>query len=525
MRIRIGTRMILGTGLVTAITIGGMAAVVVRTHRADLIRTLNRNANQLSETVKSSTYYDMLENRRENLRREILTIGQQEGIEKVRLFNKEGRIMFSSDSAEIGQWVDKAAEACYACHAVDQPLERLPISARARIFEVSPGTRVLGIINPIQNQPTCYSADCHAHSAQQKLLGVLDVTVSLAEMDREIAATRAWMVGLAALAIAASSLMLWWLNRRLVLRPVRQLAAGTQRIAEGSLTTTIPVDSNDELGDLARAFNDMIGRLGEAQRELTQADKLASLGRLAAGIAHEINNPLTGVLTYASYLQRRSNAEPELREDVAVIVRETKRCRDIVKGLLDFARRTPPERQHIDLNEVARRAAGMVMNELALHRVSLTLDLKPDLPRVWADPNQIQQVVVNLLVNATDAIGEDGGSIRVASSEALLPPWGNAPIRHVHSSASVLPRRRGACSSPRRPHLRAVQRHCQDALRGGLGCAVFLPVLRSRPGRGRAVSTMRKARLGGSDTGEGPTPALRPQRLSVGPLGRWGGGR
>lgn len=431
MRTRIGARLIVGTGLVMAVTIGGMAALVVRAHRADLIRELRHSANQLSETIASSTYYDMLENRRENLRRQIVTIGSQEGMEKVRLFNKDGRIMFSSDGSEIGKWVDKRAEACYACHAVDRPLEKLPMAARTRIFDGQEGHRVLGVINPIHNQPDCHSAACHAHDPRQTVLGVLDVTVSLAAVDREIAATQARLVGLALLAIVASGVSLWWMNRRLVLGPVKQLTAGTKRVAEGDLTTAIPVTATHELGDLARAFNDMMRRLGEAQGQLTQAEKLASLGRLAAGVAHEINNPLTGVLTYASYLLKRAAGNPELEADIEVIVRETKRCRDIVKGLLDFARQTPPKRQPIDLNEVARRSVTMVMNELRLHHVSLTLDLKPDLPPVQADPNQMQQVIVNLLVNAADALGDAGGEIRLACSRVLVPPWGHAPIRQA----------------------------------------------------------------------------------------------
>jgi two-component system NtrC family sensor kinase len=434
MRTLVGTRMILGTGFVTALTIGGMAAVVVRAHRTDLIQELTRSATQLSDTVMSSTYYDMLENRRENLRRQIVTIGGQEGIEKVRLFNKDGRIMFSSNAEDIGQWVDKRGEACYACHAVDRPLERLPIRARTRIFKGASGYRVLGIINPIHNQPSCYSAPCHAHDPQQTVLGVLDVTIPLTEVDRQIAATRGWMVGLALAAIAASSAILSWLNRRLVLYPVRRLAAGTRRVAEGDLTTTIEATGDHELGDLARAFNEMTHRLAEAQRQLTQADKLASVGRLAAGIAHEINNPLTGVLTYGSYLLKRAEGNPELKEDLEVIVRETKRCRDIVKGMLDFARQAPPNRQPIDLNEVARRAVAIVVNDLTLHHVSLRLDLSEDLPRVSADPNQMQQVIVNLLVNAGDAITGDGGSIRLATAVVLQSPWGHAPIRRATCS-------------------------------------------------------------------------------------------
>ena len=428
MRTRIGTQVIVGVGLVTAATIGVMAALILRSHRAQLVDELTRGANQLSETIKSSTHYDMLENRRDNLHRQIETIGRQEGIEKVRLFNKDGEIMFSSDPAEIGRSLDKNTEACYACHAVGRPLERLPIAARSRVF-AGDDHRVLGIINPIHNERSCWEASCHAHREEASVLGVLDVNVSLAEVDRDMAAAQRRMVGLVALTIAASSALLWWLNRRLVIGPAKALLEGTRRVAEGDLTTTIPVTSSHELGDLARAFNSMTLRLAEAQRQITQADKLASVGRLAAGVAHEINNPLTGVLTYASFLSKRALGDPETKQDLDVIVRETKRCREIVKGLLDFARQAPPMKQPNDVNGVLRRAVAILMNQLSLNHVSLTLDLAEDLPTIAADGNQLQQVMMNLVLNAADAVGEVGGSIRIATRQVAIAPFGHRQIR------------------------------------------------------------------------------------------------
>jgi two-component system NtrC family sensor kinase len=421
LRARIGTRVIVGVAVVTAATIGGLAVLILRAHRAELVAELTRGANQLSETIKSSTHDDMLENRRDRLHRQIETIGRQEGIERVRIFNKDGRIMFSSDPREIGTALDKNAEACYACHAVGAPLERLPIQARARIYERPDRARVLGIINPIQNEPACSSASCHAHPARATVLGVLDVNVSLAEVDRDIAASQLRMMWLALATVVASSLLLGWLNRRLVIRPVRALVAATRRVASGDLATRIPAQASHELGDLARAFDTMTERVAEAQRQLTQADKLASIGRLAAGVAHEINNPLTGVLTYASHLARRAERDPETRQDLEVVVREAKRCRDIVKELLDFARPAPPERRPTELNEVVRRSVSVVMSQLALNRVALELDLAESLPALPADANQLQQVVINLLLNAADAIGAGGGAIRVATRQATVP--------------------------------------------------------------------------------------------------------
>jgi two-component system NtrC family sensor kinase len=435
MRTRIGTQVIAGVGAVMVVTIGLMAALVLRAHEKQLIAERTRSADQLGETIKSGTHYDMLENRRDSLHRQIDAIGRKAGIERVRVFNKEGRIVFSSLAEEIGTTLDPKAEACYACHAVGKPLERLPIQERARTYQGSKGGRVLGIIHPIYNEPACSQGSCHAHPAEARVLGVLDVNVSLAQVDDEIAASRRQMIGLALLTMAASGVLLWWLNRRLVVRPAKVLLEGTRRVAEGDLTTSVPVTSNHELGELARAFNTMTQKLAEAQRQIAQTDKLASVGRLAAGVAHEINNPLTGVLTYASFLLKRASedggagANPDLREDLEVIVRETKRCREIVKGLLDFARQTPPNRQATDLNGVVRRALTVVMNQLALNRVALSLDLEESLPSILADGNQLQQVVTNLVLNAADATGDKGGSIRIVTRRNELPPLGNAPIR------------------------------------------------------------------------------------------------
>jgi len=428
---RIGTRMIIGVGLVTALSIGFMAVLIVGAHERQLVAERTREATRFSDTIKSSTHYDMLENRREALYRQIETIGRQEGIERVRVFNKEGKIMLSSDAKEIGHAVDKHAEACYACHSAGQPLEKLSLPARSRVFRGPDGHRILGIINPIENETSCSTASCHVHSPDQLVLGVLDVTVSLEREDRQIAQSRASMAGLTALTILACSAILFWLTRRLVVGPVLALAAGTRAVADGDLTKRIEVTGDHELGELGRSFNTMTGKLAEAQHQITQADKLASVGRLAAGVAHEINNPLTGVLTYASLLLKSSEGSPELRQDLEVIVRETKRCRDIVKGLLDFSRQNPPQRHPADINEAVRRAVTVVMNQLRLERVELALDLAPDLPSVHADANQIQQVVVNLMLNAVDAMGPRGGNVRVTTRRRDLPPWGNAEIRRA----------------------------------------------------------------------------------------------
>jgi two-component system NtrC family sensor kinase len=378
----------------------------------------------------------MLLNQRESVHRIITTIGKQEGIKKVRIFNKDGAIIFSTDSLDAGQMVDKRAEACYVCHAANQPLERLPISERTRIFQSSGHGRILSIINPIYNEPSCWQSDCHAHGPTQKVLGVLDISMSLDEVDRDMQASQKRLLLFGIVAIAAVSLMIYLLVNRIVLKPVHEIVAATRKVAAGDLNYKIVLAKRDEIGILANSFNEMTQKLSEAQRQVYQSQKLAAVGQLAAGVAHEINNPLTGVLSYSSFLLKRAEDKPEFKEDLEVIVRETKRCRGIVKGLLDFARQSPPEIHAIHINEIVERAIRIVQTQLAAHHVELQKHLRSDLPKVHADANQIQQVLVNLLLNANDAIGEGGGTIELFTNFTLDGDTTQAQAREIEIRVS-----------------------------------------------------------------------------------------
>ena len=435
MRSKISYKLIFAVGSVALTVIGFFSYGILSAHRQQLIGEVRRSAHQLSETVKSSTHYDMLLNQRESVYRIITTIGKQDGIKKVRIFNKDGAISFSTDYLDIGQMVDKRAEACYACHAVDRPLERLPVPERTRIFQLPGSERVLGIISPIYNEPSCWQSTCHAHEPTQQVLGVLDISMSLDDVDRDMQSTQKRLLLFGIVAIAAVSAMIYFLVNRIVLKPVNEIAAATQKVAAGDLSYTIALPKRDEIGMLAQSFNAMTQKLSEAQRQVYQAEKLAAVGQLAAGVAHEINNPLTGVLSYSSFLLKRAADKPEFKEDLEVIVRETERCRGIVKGLLDFARPSPPEKHPSDVNEIVERAIRIVHAQLSARRVEVNKQLRAGLPTVNADANQIQQIIVNLLLNANDAIGEDGGTVALATT--LKTPDGVAEAQSGEIEISV----------------------------------------------------------------------------------------
>nr|HMN24519.1 ATP-binding protein [Ignavibacteriaceae bacterium] len=263
----------------------------------------------------------------------------------------------------------------------------------------------------------------------QKVLGVLDVSISLAEVDKAILNSEWKIVLFSLIAILGVGFVIAFFIRRWVSNPVNDLLNGTLQVSQGNLNYTIKDMADDEIGKLGTSFNNMTKKLAEARMQLFQSDKMASLGRLAAGVAHEINNPLTGVLTYSSFLLKRTKDNPEFQEDLKVIVRETLRSREIVKSLLDFARQSVPKKVNAHINEIIDKAISVIESQLALNKVKIVKQIETNLPTLTVDANQIQQVIINLLVNASDAIGKDGGSITIITKQIALAPIGIAQIK------------------------------------------------------------------------------------------------
>ncbi|MBL7996761.1 HAMP domain-containing protein [bacterium] len=427
---QIGFRLISVVALASLIIIGVFAYFNVKSQSSSFISEVERHANQLGETVVASTRFDMMLNQRDRIQKTINSIGKQPQIRDVRIMNKVGEIIYSSNPENINKMVDKRAESCYACHSEDQPLEQISITERTRIFKIhQDSNRVLGIITPIYNEQSCWQSDCHAHPENQKVLGVLDVSISLAEIDKAIIAREWEIVIFAVIAIISLGLLIAFFVRRWVSNPVHELLNATQQVGQGNLNCTIKYLGDNEIGMLGESFNNMTKKLSEARLQLFQSDKMASLGRLAAGVAHEINNPLTGVLTYSSFLLKRTKDNPEFQEDLKVIVRETLRSREIVKSLLDFARQSVPKKGVADINAIIDKAIAVIEKQLAIKKIKIIKLSENDLPKITVDANQMQQVFINLFVNASDAIGKEGGTIKVFTKQISLSPFGIAQIK------------------------------------------------------------------------------------------------
>jgi two-component system NtrC family sensor kinase len=436
--------------LVTMVVIFALLGYAnVRLHRQHLEEAALLSAERVSDVIKRSTTDYMLRNDREGLYRTIHTIADQPGMSKVRIFDKEGRISYSSDPGELNHIVDKRGEACYGCHAQSQPLSRLNRPDRFRIFRNGGGQRVLGIITPIENQPACSNAACHAHPVEQQILGVLDTDISLAKADVQLAESTRRMIVYTAVALMLIAVLSWFSIWRVVAVPLKALEKGTHVLTAGDLGYQINLQSRDEIGDLAESFNRMSSQLqGEHKeneawtrtleqrveqktRELKRAhehalhtEKMASIGKMAAVLAHEINNPLSGILTYAKllrkWMERDGNGQDrrqEICDSLDLIASESRRCGDLVKNLLAFSRTTPMNLQDTDLNRVIEQSLRLVQHQLDLAAIHVEEKPDPELRQVRCDGAQIEQVLLALIMNAIDAMPQ-GGNLWITTERA-----------------------------------------------------------------------------------------------------------
>lgn len=413
--------------------------LIVKHQMKELESEVSRHVTQIAEVIVKSTHYAMLLNKRDNAEQIIHDIGKQKGIEWVRVMNKDGTIIHSNRPAEIGYSIDQQAEPCVKCHLTGKPLAHIPDDMRWTIYSTDEGKRFLTTMQAVRNEPSCSSASCHEHPASQTVLGVVDIAYSLDEIDQKKETHVVYLIGFSLGFILLVSVSVGVLLQRLIYIPLKDLESGAEKITLGDLDHNIPVRNDDEFGRLAGSFNHMTIALKQsmfelqelvqtlelkveqrtqelliAEAEIAQGEKLASVGLLASGIAHELNNPLTGVLTFTSLLRRKmADGSPDA-EDLDLVISETRRCASIIRRLLDFAREKVPVKGFFNLNQLIEDTVRFVDRPASLQQIEITTNLDSDLPQVWGDADLIKQVILNILVNAEQAI-ESQGSIFIES--------------------------------------------------------------------------------------------------------------
>ncbi len=440
MRIRLALKYTAISSLVLLIVMSISAFLHIKKVQKVFSEQALREADVFSEMILRDSHHLMLADNNKQLQLMIEEIGRTPRIKRVRILGRKGIVVFSMNKDEIGTVLSEKDESCSYCHLQgSKALVDVPIEKRSRAFSDDLGNEYLGVTRGIYNEPSCYTAACHAHSQEEKKIGVLDLVISQGEMVKLASTHHKDVIVSTTVMLIILSLCHYLLTRKYICDPIQRILEQTQALADGDLAARVKHPSKDEVGELGRSFNIMADNLTQAQIELKdwgntlehkvemrtaeitdmqgqllRSAKLASMGELVAGVAHEINNPLTGILMFASLSSKTPDLPQQVKDNLELIVSETGRCAKIVRGLLEFARESFPEKKSDSINRIIVHTLELVSNQIIFQDVDIRYHGEEDLPSVEVDADQMQQVFFNMFINAGQAM-PSGGSLTITT--------------------------------------------------------------------------------------------------------------
>ena len=445
----LGVRLLIPLLLVVGGVLTAYALFSFRTTKTQFLELVGGEADRSSGLILRATHDGMLLNRLDEVQAMIERLAEGEDVAAIRVLDKDGAVVLSSHPAERGVPMTDPLT-CGSCHVGGELLDAAPRSTE--LVRNGAGD-VLRQLSVIENDAACMASGCHADAAERSVLGVLDVEMSLRPLEAALTAERRQIVWTTLGLMAVIGLVATGFVNRVIQRPITLLREGTRRISGGDLGTRIDVAGGHQLAELADEFNRMAVDLGRSRREVTEwsetlearveektaelraaqrqvlhMEKMASLGKLSATVAHEINNPLSGVLTYTRLVERELGSQPldvdvraELERYLKAAQQECIRCGEIVQNLLVFARHTGTEMKPVDLGEILDRSLMLVRHHLELGGIALRTEPMEGDRTLVADPGQLQQALVALLVNAVEAMKEGGElGVRVTGDDARI---------------------------------------------------------------------------------------------------------
>jgi len=444
-RSTIYSRVILSIGLMTLFLFVSFGLIYQSVHEKQLNEIILQSGDNVGSIVEGAMYHSMLENNKSELYNIIDVINTLHNIDEVNLYDHNHELVYGTFSL----YDDNSNPDCKMCHTQMDTL--FPRKEKAYyIFDehsqcesnTSDKHRQLLIRTPIMNEPSCSTTDCHAHSPEDDILGSFIIKMPLAQLDTAVQKSSIDFYVLAIISSVILLSLLILLTTRKIKKPLRALVNASTAVASGELNTRIDTggDQLDDMRQVAITFNLMLDNLQQAtvelenwsqqleykvqkkteelrsaQSELIQLERIASLGKLSASVAHELNNPLSGILIYTKLIYKQlSNIElyaskkESILKHLSLIESETKRCGDIVRGMLDFSRKDQGQMSEVHLHRVLTETYELMAHPVRINGISFLTDFKAVNDKVKCGANQIKQACVALIMNATEAINDNG---------------------------------------------------------------------------------------------------------------------
>jgi signal transduction histidine kinase len=410
--------------------IGTFAFLTLRREQQQLINSARESSELLLNTIERSVYNSMRIGNTEDVQVILEMVGQNEKLVGVRIFHPHGVILKSSQPSEVGRVVD------------ERDFKLFLNNKSEGVFTLEEHGEVLGMVKPIYNDRQCNLC----HGTKSRIIGLLNVNYSLVETRKRIVElTKLFVLSTVAI-IGFLSLAIALVMLKFVKKPLNQVAAGMARVEAGDLSVRMTPQGKDEIARLIVSFDSMVERLDKAKKELEafhfqqmeRADRLASVGEMAAGIAHEIKNPLTGIAAAITVLKDDFSPDDGRYQIINEVLEQISRLDKTVNDLLFFGKPTAPEPTCTDINSALRKILVFASQHRGGKNIEKRLELGEDLPPVYVDPKQIQQVFLNLFLNAVQAM-QQGGTLTVRSG--LIQSHGVEMVQvHVIDTGQGIPR-------------------------------------------------------------------------------------
>ena len=410
--------------------IGTFAFLTLRREQMQLINSARESSELLLNTIERSVYNSMRIGNTEDVKVILEMVGQNEKLVGVRIFHPHGVILKSSQPNEVGRVVD------------ERDFKLFLDNKREGVFTLEGHGEVLGMVKPIYNDRQCNLC----HGSKSRIIGLLNVNYSLVETRmRIVELTKLFVLSTVAI-IGFLSLAISLVMLKFVKKPLGRLVKNMARVESGDLSVRMTPEGKDEIGRLIVSFDSMVGRLDRAKKELEtfhfqqmeRADRLASVGEMAAGIAHEIKNPLTGIAAAITVLKDDFSPGDERIFIINEVLEQISRLDKTVNDLLFFGKPTVAEPTCTDINSALRKILVFAAQHRGGKNIEKRLELSENLPPVYVDPKQIQQVFLNLFLNAVQAM-QLGGTLTVQSALSFVDEVEMVQVRVTDTGQGIPP--------------------------------------------------------------------------------------